>query len=229
MALLEASMACLAAFLSGSIPMALLLGKMKGVDLRTAGSGNVGATNAFRVLGKGPGIFCLLFDIAKGWAPAFVLSEHWRPDAFSQQTATLILGACAILGHTFSPWLGFKGGKGVATSVGAFLAVQPLAISICFGLGIAIIATTGYVSVASIAGSVLLPVLIFAFSSAADRPWVVIGAAAAVGAFVVVKHRANVSRLLAGTENRLFYGKKPEAPEGGATPNAPTPETGSES
>lgn len=203
---LGSAIACLLAFLSGSIPMALLLGRMKGIDLREHGSRNVGATNAFRVLGKGPGLFCLAFDIAKGWAPAFLLSSSSLPSGLSLPTWTLLVGVCAILGHTFSPFLKFKGGKGVATSVGAFLAATPTAMLVCFAVGISLIALTGYVSVASIVGATLLPIAVFAFAPAGARPGVVIAAAAAVGLFVIVKHRANIGRLRNGTESRIFRG-----------------------
>ncbi len=199
----------LSAFLAGSFPTALLMGKMKGVDLRKVGSGNIGATNAFRSLGKTWGIVCLLIDAFKGWLPALYFARApYIPESLSASTWMLLVGFCAIAGHTFSPWVGWKGGKGVATSLGVFLAVAPIPVLICFVIGIALIAGTGYVSLASITGATLLPILVFAFSSADARPWPVIIMTALLGAFVIYKHKPNIERLLAGNENRLFHGTK---------------------
>lgn len=205
------ALALIIAFLSGSLPTALIMGKMKGIDLRTVGSGNIGATNAFRVLGKSWGIACLIIDAFKGWAPAVWCSRG----AFAVDAATLapstwmlIVGLAAVAGHTLSPWLKFKGGKGVATSLGIFLAVAPLPVTICLGLGIALIAVTGYVSLASITGSTLLPILIFALSPADARPWPVIILSLVLGVFVIYKHRENIKRLMNGTENKIIGAKK---------------------
>jgi glycerol-3-phosphate acyltransferase PlsY len=199
------ALALLLAFLAGSFPTALLMGRAKGIDLRRQGSGNIGATNAFRVLGKAWGIACLLMDAAKGLAPATLLAgDAWLPGALAPKTWMLIVGLAAIAGHMFSPWVGFKGGKGVATSLGVFLAIAPAALGVCLALGILIIATTGYVSLASIVGAALLPILIFAFAPPDDRPWTVIVIAASLGVFVIWKHRANIRRLMGGSENRIF-------------------------
>ncbi|MBI1784240.1 glycerol-3-phosphate acyltransferase, partial [Candidatus Sumerlaeota bacterium] len=122
----------------------------------------------------------------------------------------LAVGFAAIAGHMFSPFVGFKGGKGVATSLGVFLAVTPLPMLICFAISAAIIGVTGYVSLASITGAVLLPILIFVFSSAEARPWPVIVLTALLGAFVIYKHSANITRLMNGTENKILRKKKPE-------------------
>jgi glycerol-3-phosphate acyltransferase PlsY len=208
--LLLSAAALLLSFLSGSLPTALLMGKLNGVDIRKAGSGNVGATNALRVLGKGWGISCLLIDVLKGWLPATLFagqltaSVNGSPGTLTHPEWTLVLGLMAVAGHMYSPWLSFKGGKGVATSLGAFLAVAPLAVLVCLAIGIVLIATTGYVSLASITGAGLLAILIFAFSPREDRPWVVIGVAAIVGAFVIWKHRGNIQRLIKGDESKIF-------------------------
>jgi D-beta-D-heptose 7-phosphate kinase / D-beta-D-heptose 1-phosphate adenosyltransferase len=198
------------AFLSGSLPTALLMGRMKGIDIRRHGSGNVGATNAMRVLGKPWGIACLLIDALKGWLPAVLFAGRlvsrvdWSPAGLAHPNWTLVLGIAAVLGHMFSPWIGWKGGKGVATSLGAFLAVAPKPVLICLALGILIIGVTGYVSLASITGAGLLAILIFFFSPPDNRPWVVIAVAAALGAFVIWKHRENIQRLIEGRESRIF-------------------------
>ncbi len=208
--LLLAAAALVLSFFSGSFPTALLMGKINGIDIRKHGSGNVGATNALRVLGKGWGISCLLIDALKGWLPATLFagqltaSVNWSPEALNHPEWTLVLGLMAVAGHMYSPWVGFKGGKGVATSLGAFLAVAPIAVLICLAIGIVLIGTTGYVSLASITGAGLLAILIFVFSPGGDRPWVVIGVAAVVGVFVIWKHRGNIQRLMQGTESKIF-------------------------
>lgn len=202
------------AFLSGSLPTALIMGRLRGIDIRAHGSGNIGATNAFRVLGKSWGLTCLLIDALKGWLPvaflggALVSPVLGRPDSLAGPTWALVTGLAAIAGHSFSPWVGFKGGKGVATSLGVFLAVAPIPMLICFALGATIIAVTGYVSVASISGAFLLPVLMILLPSGGERAWPVIGLTAALGAFVIWKHKANIGRLIAGTESRIQLGRR---------------------
>lgn len=206
-------LALVIAFFSGSLPTALIMGKMKGIDLRTVGSGNIGATNAFRVLGKSWGITCLIIDAFKGWAPAVWCSRGAfavDPATLAPSTWMLIVGLAAVAGHTLSPWLKFKGGKGVATSLGIFLAVAPAPVLICLIIGIALIAFTGYVSLASITGSALLPILVFAFSPAESRPWPVIALSVVLGVFVIYKHRENINRLMSGTENKIIGAKKPD-------------------
>lgn len=213
------ALALVLAFLSGSTPTALIMGRMKGIDIRKHGSGNVGATNALRVLGKGWGIACLLIDAFKGWLPAMLFAGrltaaiNWSPGALQHPEWTLALGLAAVAGHMFSPWVGWKGGKGVATSLGAFLAVAPVPVLICLAIGIVLIAATGYVSLASITGAGLLAILIFLFSPADDRPWAVILLAAALGGFVIWKHRENIQRLLQGRENKVFRKSSSPAPK----------------
>lgn len=204
-----------AAFLSGSIPFALLMGRLKGLDVRQHGSGNIGATNAIRVLGKGPGIACLGLDVAKGWLPASLFSGisgfGWdlSPSFLSALDWGLIVGIAAVLGHVFSPWVGWRGGKGVATSLGAFLAVAPIPVLICLVIGVVLIFTTGYMSLASLTGATLLPILIFALSDAESRPWMIIVLSSAVALFIIWRHRENVGRLLHGNENKIIGAKSP--------------------
>jgi glycerol-3-phosphate acyltransferase PlsY len=123
----------------------------------------------------------------------------------------LVVGASAIAGHSLSPWLRFKGGKGVATSLGVFLAVAPVPILICITLGFVLIAWTGYVSVASITGAALLPILIILIPGGPERPWTVIGLATVLAVFIIWKHRTNIQRLRAGTENKLFGAHPPSS------------------
>ena len=197
------------AFMTGALPTAYLMGRMRGIDLRRHGSGNVGATNALRVLGRTVGLSCLAVDIAKGWLPVVVLSAGW---AVPRWTATAALpadlwpwmvGIAAIAGHIFTPWLGFRGGKGVATSLGVLLAIVPVPMLVVLAVGIAMIAVTRYVSVASIGGALALPWLILILDWG-RRPWFSFVMTLALGAAIVWKHRGNIARLRAGTEKKLF-------------------------
>ena len=203
-------LALLLAFFSGSIPTAYLMGRIRGIDIRRHGSGNVGATNAFRVLGKEWGIACLLFDMLKGWAPVFLLASVRFAPAWPPLGWAWALGLAAILGHMFSPFVGFKGGKGVATSLGVLLAIHPLPMLAVLALGLAIIGATGYVSLASITGAILLPPL-FGFWTARGEgrvAWLSVAITALLGAVIVWRHRANIARLRAGTENRIIGNKR---------------------
>lgn len=188
------------AYLAGSIPTGLWIGRsMRGIDLRDHGSGNLGATNAFRVLGKGLGSLVLFVDVLKGLLPVLILP---RLVGISNPTPGLemLIGASAIAGHVLSFFVDFKGGKGVATALGVFLAIAPLEMSIILALGILIIAITGYVSLASITGAVLLPIFLFA----TGRPTSVLIVAIIISIIVLVRHRTNLTRLLQGRENRFY-------------------------
>jgi len=207
---LSSSLTLAAAFLVGSLPTALVIGRLRGVDIRRHGSGNIGATNAFRVLGAPAGVACLLLDAAKGWAPAYLIIGDWlpavirRPEALERPLWGLLVGIAAIAGHSFSPWVGWRGGKGVAASLGVYLAVAPLPLVVCLLVGVGLIAWTNYVSVASLVGAVLLPTLIALWPPGGERSWGVIALTLLLGLFVIWRHRGNLRRLLAGTENRLF-------------------------
>jgi glycerol-3-phosphate acyltransferase PlsY len=203
------------AFLIGSVPFAFLfVRRMKGIDIRTQGSGNVGATNAARVLGKPMGIFILLLDVAKGafaaWVLPFALQfwiEHMPLGLSSSAVLTVLglrgtglcMGIAAFLGHCYSPFLGFRGGKGVATALGVYLVVAPKATLVTLAVCVTIILVTRVVSLASLVGAVLLPILIVVFYWS-DGPWGVVGVTVALSATVVFRHRANIRRLLAGQE-----------------------------
>jgi acyl phosphate:glycerol-3-phosphate acyltransferase len=192
------------AFLIGSIPTGYLMGRLKGVDIRRHGSGNIGATNAFRVLGKSWGMLCLALDILKGWLPVAVLfpgeffALGWPLDGWQWA-----VGLAAIAGHMFSPFLRFRGGKGVATSLGVILAIAPAPTLVVLLIGILLIWLTGYVSVASMTGAVLLPVLILIFYWDYP-PWISICVTLGLGIAIIWKHRANIHRLRQGSETRLF-------------------------
>lgn len=214
----------LLSYLLGSIPTGFLVAKAKGVDIRSVGSGNIGATNVFRILGKGPGIFVLLADAVKGAVAVAVVATlfekfwqnnfPWDPSALhaSHKHLRELAGICAILGHNYTCWLRFKGGKGIATTAGVFAALAPAAFGIALATWLAVFAASRYVSLASIVAAVALPLAVWFTGNGA----LLIGVSTALGALAIYKHKANIQRLLAGTENRIGA-KKPEPP-------APPPE-----
>lgn len=186
-----------AAYLLGGIPTSFLVARaVKGIDLREHGSGNLGATNAFRVLGWKPAVPIFIVDIAKGWFPTAFFAA-W--DGATGMAWTLAYGVAAVLGHVFSPYFGFRGGKGVATGAGVFLALAPLAVAIGLTVWIALVATTGYVSLASITAAIVLPIAIVSFQGTGPIFWLSL----ALALFVLVSHRANIGRLLRGEEHRF--------------------------
>jgi acyl phosphate:glycerol-3-phosphate acyltransferase len=186
----------------GSVPAGYLAGRARGVDVRTVGSGNIGATNAFRVLGKTAGTVVLVADAFKGfaaarWAP--LLAVQLFPGAASQREyLALAAGVAAILGHNFPCWLKFKGGKGIATSGGVVLAWAPYACLTTLALWGVVFVATRFVSVASIVAALVLPVAVW-FSSGSLTMTVVM---AVLSALAIYKHKGNIQRLLQGTENR---------------------------
>lgn len=197
------ALAALAAYLLGSVPFALIAARTKGIDLRAHGSGNLGATNAIRVLGAGLGVPVLLLDILKGVAGAL-----WIPAAFGADgNARLLCGAAAILGHVFPVFLRFRGGKGVATAGGAFLALAPAATGIAMGVFVATLLASRYVSLASMLAAIALPTALW-FTGA---PALLRGAGIAIGLLVVIRHRTNLDRIRRGTEGRVPLGRRRSA------------------
>jgi acyl phosphate:glycerol-3-phosphate acyltransferase len=200
----------LIAYLLGSVPTGFLVAKARGVDIRTVGSGNIGATNVFRILGTPAGILVLLADAAKGWLAVFVLAKlvsAWFYPAASppaREWFAICAGIGAILGHNYTCWLRFKGGKGIATSAGVLLALVPLPLLIILGIWILVFALSRYVSLASISASFALP---FAAWFVEDSTTIVL-VTAALAVLAICKHKANIQRLLKGTENRIAF-KKP--------------------
>ena len=198
-------------YLLGSIPTGYLVAKARGIDIRTVGSKNMGATNVFRTLGKGPGIFVLFVDALKGYAASAWMADgllrlcnQANPDP---QASHIIAGIAAVLGHNYTCWLQFKGGKGIATTAGVFLALAPAAVGIAIAIWIVAFVATRYVSIASILAALALPVAVwFTKDNLALRIIALI-----LGALAVYKHKANIQRLLNGTENRIQFNKKPEA------------------
>jgi acyl phosphate:glycerol-3-phosphate acyltransferase len=186
-----------AAYLLGGIPTSYLAGRLgRGIDLRKTGSGSLGTTNAYRVLGWKYAVPVGLFDVAKGAVPVALFGRWANGPAW----LPVGLGAAAVAGHVFSPYLGFKGGKGVATAAGMFLALAPLAIVISIGIWCGVLWLSGYVSVASIVTVGLFPV--WARLTRPDAPYT-FWASVVLALLIVISHQSNIRRLLAGTESRF--------------------------
>jgi glycerol-3-phosphate acyltransferase PlsY len=199
----------LVAYGLGSIPTSVWIGKrFYGVDVRTQGSGNAGATNTIRVLGSRAGIPVLLFDVFKGWLAVY-LSVLFMPDSLSVTQVSIyqiVLAVAAVLGHVFPVFAGFRGGKGIATLLGVGIALYPWAVLIVIGIFILVLIITKYVSLSSITGAICFPfIVVFAFHTD-SLPLTVL--AIFVGVFVPLTHRKNIKRLLNGTESKFSLKKK---------------------
>ena len=205
--MLTLSVVLIGSYLLGSIPFGYLAGRLAGIDIREAGSGNVGATNVVRVLGKQYGYPVFALDVLKGFGAVKVsmLVAPGRPPEWNSPEIFGILAAMSsVLGHLYPPWLKFEGGKGVATSAGALLALTPVATLIGVSVWIIVFWLTRYVSLASITAAVVLPIVILVVRSHDQnngKPLVY--AAACVAAVVIWRHRSNLSRLMRGTEPRF--------------------------
>lgn len=196
-------------YLVGSVPFGYLAGRLRGVDVRTVGSGNIGATNVFRTLGPRFGVATFALDAAKGFLAAWAVPRAlWALAAGAPPPplAPLVATAAVLLGHGFPLFLGFKGGKGVATGLGCALAIVPHSAFAALAVWIAVFLATRYVSVGSIAAALAAAVLPWLL----DRPAGTTACAlvSALALLIVWKHRSNVRRLLAGNENRFCFTKK---------------------
>ncbi len=191
----------------GSIPFGYLAGRLAGIDIRKAGSGNVGATNVVRVLGKRYGYPVFALDFLKGFGAVSIsmLMAPGRPPGWNSSEIVGILAAMSsILGHLYPPWLKFKGGKGVATSAGALLALTPVATLIGVAIWVIVFWLTRYVSLASITAAVVLPIVILVVSSQdQNKRKPLVYSSACVASVVIWRHRSNLSRLMRGTEPRF--------------------------
>lgn len=223
------------AFLLGSIPFGLLIAKSKGINIREHGSGNIGATNVLRTVGKKYGITCFVLDFLKGLIPALLgysiykyagadetmtigfIREHafdFGNDQFKAQSFQVFTGLCAILGHNYSPWVNFKGGKGIATSAGVLAAFMPFGLPILIAIFFLTFKLTRYVSLASIIGSLSLPILVLAGSAVHGKlqngTWnkPLFFFAVFIALMAVWKHRSNIKKLLAGEEYKFEKKKK---------------------
>jgi acyl phosphate:glycerol-3-phosphate acyltransferase len=216
------------AFLLGSIPCGLIIAKLKGINIRDHGSGNIGATNVLRVVGKKYGITCLILDALKGFIPVVMaisvirfigihnpmtltgLSD-WAADfpMLTAQGAQVITGLCAVLGHNYSPWVGFKGGKGIATSAGVLIALMPAAVLILLLIFLMTFIVSRYVSLASIVAAGTLPFVTLAGSwfhgKIQNGTWnkPLFAFTVIIAILAIWKHRSNMARLRAGTEHRF--------------------------
>lgn len=231
-------------FLAGSIPFGLLVARHYGMDIRAAGSGNIGMTNVWRVLGWKPGVAVLLLDVAKGLIPVLIAilfltpsyttgAVGWTIGFFPElsigvgtpfalaigKLAPMLVGIAAVLGHTFTPWLGFKGGKGVATGLGVAIALYGYWILVPAGVFLLLLLLTRMVSVSSIFASIALAAIGF-IAAPADSPqlWTEIQQwrlwPFGILAFLLVlcTHRSNIRRILNGTENKVSFRRRPVAP-----------------
>jgi len=208
--------AVIGAYLLGSIPFGLLIAKAHGMDLRSIGSGNIGATNVSRALGRKWAYVCFMLDVLKGMVPMLVIMFIAKPAGVVMLLLWLVVGCAAILGHIFPIYLNFKGGKGVATSFGIALGLWPY-YTICALFAIAIwvvvVLIWRYVSLASIVGSVSFPVVLIL--AIILKPgwdlfslWPLLVAATAIPLMVIIRHRENIKRLLAGTESKILKSKR---------------------
>lgn len=210
----------LLAYLAGSIPTGFLAGKARGIDIRKLGSGNIGATNVFRHLGKAAGVFVLLVDALKGYLAvavfAPVLAGMVEPpvDGRTREWFALVAALAAVLGHNYTCWLYFKGGKGIATSAGVLLALVPGALGIILAVWIVIFVATRYVSLASISASFTLPFAAWITGESVTM----IAITAGMAVLAIYKHRSNIQRLLAGTESRIVMKPTPKQRANGTAP-----------
>ena len=232
-----------AGFLSGSIPFGLMIGRLRGVDIRERGSRNIGATNVMRVLGRGPGLVCFFLDVCKGLVPtlgagfAAGLAGRWSIDA-GPMALWLTVAAASMMGHIYSPWVRLKGGKGVATGLGAMLGIWPLVtgpVVAAFLVWVVLLKTTRYVSIASCGAAASLPVLAAAeiaiVATRTDPPiscggaGVLVGVLTLLAGLVIWKHRSNIARIRTGAEPRV--GAPRDTAHGPDSPPALAPDAGS--
>ncbi len=200
----------LASYLAGSTPTSIIMGRLvRGIDIREHGSGNAGGTNAFRVLGWKPALVVVIVDVFKGWFPAAVLvpaffSSKITPDLLG--VVQILCGFAAVLGHTYTIFAGFKGGKGVGTLGGVLIALFPTAFPFCLTVAVLTIILTGYVSLASILASASLPIFLVVlppFLGTPPAPLSLMVFSLLVPWFIIYTHRSNIQRLRSGEENRF--------------------------
>jgi glycerol-3-phosphate acyltransferase PlsY len=203
-------LAIIAGYLLGSCPNGLLIGRTRGVDIRLHGSGNIGATNVLRVVGKKWGYLVFLLDALKGFLAVRLAYElaAATPSAFHQELVGIAAAVACILGHTFPVWLRFRGGKGVAASAGVLLGLMPIAVVSVFLVWVVLYRTTRYVSLASITAAISLPLFVSAYLQLQYlHGSSLFFFSVLIAAVVVWRHRSNIHNLLHGTEHR--FGEKP--------------------
>ncbi|MDD2852235.1 MAG: glycerol-3-phosphate 1-O-acyltransferase PlsY [Desulfuromonadaceae bacterium] len=183
-----------AAYLIGSIPTGLLLGKLYGIDVRTEGSGNIGATNLYRTVGRKVGFITLIGDCLKGLLPVLSVAYSTLPSEFAAW-----VGLAAFCGHVFSIFLKFKGGKGVATALGVFLALSPFAVTVALLLFAVLMFFWRYVSLGSITAAASMPLAVYFLGESRTVTLVTF----IISLIVIIRHHENISRLISGTENEF--------------------------
>lgn len=196
----------LVGYFSGAIPFSYIAGRVfAGIDLREHGSGNLGASNSLRYLGPWVAILVLAADVAKGFVPAFFAPDLGGGSEIPGHWLMLVAGFSAVIGHMFSVFVGFRGGKGVATTAGAFVALAPLALLWAFGVWVLVLLPTRIVSVASMSAAVALPIVVYVIDrlSFASYHWSLVALAVAIMFVVLIKHRSNIQRLAEGREPAL--------------------------
>ncbi len=208
--MLELIILLVISYVIGSTPTSIIMGKLvRGIDIREHGSGNAGGTNVFRVLGWKPALVVVIVDIFKGWLPTAVLATQLFSGQLvinDQGLVQILCGFAAVLGHTYTIFAGFRGGKGVGTLAGMLLALFPVAFPLCLLVFIITLITTGYVSVGSMAAAASLPVFLLGLPPATGMtpaPFSLIIFGLLIPFFVVFTHRSNIARLRAGNENRF--------------------------
>ena len=196
----------LGAYLVGGIPFGFLIGKARGVDVRTVGSKNIGATNVFRTVGKKWGLIAFACDVLKGLVPT-VLAKRFAADP---SWLPLAVGVACVVGHMLTPYMKFRGGKGVATAFGMLIGLVPALVGVAFALFAAVFACSRYISLGSCSAAVFLMVAVWfpilGTAGYRDLPQCIL--VSLIAAFVVFKHRANIGRLVSGTESKIYLFKK---------------------
>jgi glycerol-3-phosphate acyltransferase PlsY len=190
------------AYLVGSVPFGYLIGRMRGVDVRTVGSKNIGATNVFRTVGKSWGLLAFLCDFLKGLLPTFACRIVCR-DCF--EWLPVAVGLACVVGHTLTVFMKFKGGKGVATAFGMLVALVPALVGIAFAVFVLMFALTNYISLGSCSAAAFLAVTVWFYPVILPVKAII----TLIGVFVIVKHRSNIARLCNGTENKIYIFGRP--------------------
>jgi acyl phosphate:glycerol-3-phosphate acyltransferase len=197
---------CVVAYLLGAVPSAYLVGRVKGLDIRKVGSGNVGATNVFRAVGKGWGVLTFVADAAKGFVPAFafpLLTQRLAHVPETHPALPILFAALAIVGHNWPVYLRFKGGKGVATTAGALMGLAPAAAGLGLLVWAAVFLGSRYVSVASLTAAIVVPAAAWARYGRAGL--ILPAALTLLGLLIIWRHKGNIQRLRAGTEHRFEF------------------------
>lgn len=194
-----------AAYLVGGIPFGFIIGKMRGVDVRTVGSKNIGATNVFRTVGKKWGLIAFVCDVLKGLLPV-ILAKNFAAESY----LPLAVGVTSVVGHMLTPYMKFKGGKGVATAFGMLIGLVPQLVGVAFLLFAIVFALSNYISLGSCSAAAFLAVAVWfpilGNEGAANLPQCIL--VTFIALFVIWKHRANIARLLSGTENKIYLFKR---------------------